>query len=76
MLELSEQEKKMKERVEIVTRLCKKSYHFNEYDNLWFKRPFFFEKSTTKGVHIYTRILRYLFPVYSNKKEFKSYQDY
>lgn len=64
LLELSEEERKIKEKIEVVTRLAKKSYYSSDYENLWFKRPFFFEKSTTKVQHIYFKILKYLYPVY------------
>lgn len=65
----------MKERVELTTRFCKKSY-YGDYDNLWFKRPFFFEKSTTKAMKIYCRVLKYLFQAAEDKKSFKSYDEY
>ncbi|MCB0370988.1 MAG: hypothetical protein KDD45_16595 [Bdellovibrionales bacterium] len=70
----------MKNRVEITGRFSKKSY-YNDYDNLWFKFPFFFEKDAT-GLTIYKRMLRFLFnEAYNenkNKKMFggKTYEEY
>ena len=70
----------MKNRVELTSRFSKKSY-YNDYDNLWFKFPFFFERDAT-GLTIYKRLLKFLFnEAYNdnkNKKYFggKSYEDY
>ena len=41
--------------------MCKKLYYGDEYDPLWFKRPFFFNKNNLKGLHLYKRILKYLY---------------
>ena len=49
----------MKNRVEITGRFSKKSY-YNDYDNIWFKFPFYFDKEAT-GLDIYKRMLRFLF---------------
>ena len=64
-----------------MTKLCKKTYYGEDYDNLWFKRPFFFEKSGVTGLKITKRILEYLYYDvwdYSQKrsKNGKSYEEY
>lgn len=58
-IQLTDEELNMKDRVEITGRFSKKSY-YSDYDNLWFKFPFFFEKNST-GLTIYKRMLRFLF---------------
>lgn len=70
----------MKDRVEITGRFSKKSY-YNDYDNLWFKFPFYFDKNAS-GLDIYKRMLRFLYSEAFNdnksKKMFggKSYEEY
>lgn len=62
----------MKDRVEIPTRFSKKSY-YSDYDNLWFKFPFFFERTTT-GLGIYKRMLRFLYnEAYNDNKSKKMF---
>lgn len=61
LLELSPEERAIKDRLTIVTRMCKKTYYGDDYDNLWFKRPFFFEKKEVTGLKITKRILKYLY---------------
>ena len=79
-IQLTEEELNMKDRVEIPGRFSKKSY-YSDYDNLWFKFPFFFERDAT-GLAIYKRILRFLFNEAYNenkaKKMFggKSFEEY
>lgn len=71
-IQLTEEEVNMKDRVEITGRFSKKSY-YNDYDNLWFKFPFFFEKKTT-GLDIYKRMLRFLFnEAYNDNKAKKMF---
>ena len=70
----------MKNRIEIPGRFSKKSY-YNDYDNLWFKYPFYFTKEST-GLDIYKRMLKFLYGEAYNdnksKKMFggKSYEEY
>ena len=70
----------MKDRVELAGRFSKKSY-YSDYDNLWFKFPFYFKRDAT-GLDIYKRMLRFLYSEAYNdnksKKMFggKSYDDY
>ena len=70
----------MKDRVEITGRFSKKSY-YNDYDNLWFKFPFYFDKNAS-GLDIYKRMLKFLyseaFSDNKSKKMFggKSYEEY
>lgn len=51
------------------------SYDFN---NLWFKFPFLFNKTSIKGIEIYTKILKFLYGkayIYGDdSKEPKTYQ--
>lgn len=80
VVQMTEEEMRMKNRVEIPGRFSKKSY-YSDYDNLWFKFPFYFERDAT-GLTIYKRMLRFLFnEAYNdnkNKKMFggKSYEEY
>ncbi len=60
-MQLTPEEMSMKNRVELTTRLSKKTPYYSEYDNAWFKFPLFFEKDTASGLTIYKRILRFLF---------------
>lgn len=56
--------------MDFVVRMCKKTYYGDDYDPLWFKRPFFFEKKNLKGGDIYRRILKYLYhDTYDNSKK-------
>ena len=70
----------MKDRVEIPGRFSKKSY-YNDYDNLWFKFPFYFSKQYT-GLDIYKRLLKFLFNEGYNDNKYKkmfggkSFEDY
>lgn len=82
-MELSPEERKIKDRVSLVTRFCKKTYYGDDYDNLWFKRPFFFEKSEVTGIKLFIRFLQYLYPdIYDGSvnrpvlKKSQSYEDY
>ncbi len=61
---------RMTERIELATRFCKKAYYSsNEYDNIWFKFPLFYEKKVTNGLAIYKRVLKFLYPTaYANRK--------
>ena len=81
LLELSPEEKAIKNRVTFVVRMCKKTYYGDDYDNLWFKRPFFFEKNGLTGLKITKRILEYLYyDVWDESKKRcksgKSFEDY
>lgn len=53
------------------------SYDFN---NLWFKFPFLFDKNSIKGIDIYTKILKFLYGkayIYNeDSKELKTYDEY
>lgn len=40
-------------------RFAKKSSY--DFDNLWFKFPFLFEKKSIKGIDIYVRMLKFLY---------------
>lgn len=77
---MTEEEMNYKNRVEIPGRFSKKSY-YSDYDNLWFKFPFYFERNAT-GLTIYKRMLKFLFNEAYNdnksKKMFggKSYEEY
>ena len=71
----------MKDRIPLVTRLCKKTYYDNDYDNLWFKRPFFFQKEGLTGIKIFGRIIEYLYADIwdqskKRSKNGKSYEEY
>lgn len=66
-----------------MTKFSKKTYYGDEFDALWFKRPFFFEKKNLKGIDIYKRILKYLYhDTYDSSKKRsrlmsgKSYEEY
>lgn len=80
VVQMTEEEMKMKNRVQIPGRFSKKSY-YSDYDNLWFKFPFYFQREAT-GLTIYKRMLKFLFnEAYNenkNKKMFggKSYEEY
>lgn len=77
---MTEEEMALKNRIEIPGRFSKKSF-YSEYDNMWFKFPFYFTKETT-GLDIYKKMLRFLFNEAYNdnkhKKMFggKSYEEY
>lgn len=52
----------MKDPLELTTRLCeKRSSMYYSYENLWYKIPFIFERQGTTGLHVYKRILRFLY---------------
>jgi len=51
----------MSNRVEITGRFSKKSYYYNDYDGVWYKFPFFFERNSTNGLTIFKRMLRFLY---------------
>ena len=60
-MQLTEDEMGMTERVELTGRFSKKGYYSSEYDNMWFKFPFFFEKEQANGLTIYIRVLKLLY---------------
>ena len=51
----------IKDAVELVVRMCKKSDYEEEYDPLWLKRPFVFSRKNLKREQIYRRTLKYLY---------------
>lgn len=61
LLQLTKDEMQLEDPVELIIRMCKKLYYGDEYDPLWFKRPFFFNQKNLKGLHLYKRILKYLY---------------
>jgi hypothetical protein len=62
--------------VELTVRLAKKAYyHSGEFENLWFKFPLRFEK-TTKGLAIYKRVLQFLYPTTFLKRSSTDYESY
>ena len=61
LLQLTEEEMEIKDPVELVVRMCKKSDYEEEYDPLWLKRPFAFSRKNLKGEEIYRRVLKYLY---------------
>ena len=82
-MQLTQQELAIKNRVQLTTRLSKKTPYYSEYDNAWFKFPLFFEKEQTTGLTIYKRILKFLYgQAYNDNKSKKilfggkSYEDY
>lgn len=79
LVEFSEQDLNLINPVQIPVRFAKKATY--DYDNLWFKFPFFFEKGQITGIKIYIKILRFLYGqayTYNNKqtKGNKSYEDF
>ena len=73
----------MKDRVELTGRFSKKGYYSSEYDNMWFKFPFFFERNEASGLSIYIRMLKFLYnQAYNDSKARaklfggKSYEQY
>jgi ubiquitin carboxyl-terminal hydrolase 4/11 len=77
VFELTEEERRIVDRVELPSRLAKKAYyHSSEFENIWFKFPLFFERNSTTGRDIYRRVLAFLFPTaYSKKGDFQAYEE-
>ena len=69
----------MVDRVEIPGRFSAKSSKTNNYENLWFKFPFFFEGRTC-GKDMYKRMLKFLYKTaYKDplkQKNNENYNDY
>ena len=61
LIQLSEEEVMMKERIEIVVKFCLNTQVGDFYSSLWIKRPFYFSRSNLTGLKIYRRILKYLY---------------
>lgn len=53
----------MNDRIDMTIRYSKKPYYSGgEYENLWFKFPIFLERSGTKGLDIYIKLLKFIYP--------------
>ena len=71
-MQLTPEEMAMKNRIQLTTRLSKKTPYYSQYDNAWFKFPMFFEKESTNGLTIYKRVLKFLFnQAYNDNKNKK-----
>ena len=70
LIQLSPEERAAENRIQLTVRMCKKTYYGDDYDTIWFKRPFFFSGKNLKGIDIYKRILKYLYnDTYDNSKK-------
>ena len=70
LIQLSPEERAAENRIQLTIRMCKKTYYGDDYDTIWFKRPFFFSGKDLKGIDIYKRILKYLYnDTYDNSKK-------
>jgi len=59
LIEYDEKTLNLKHPVEIPVRFAEKTTY--DYDNLWFKFPFFFEKGQIQGIDIYISVLKFLY---------------
>lgn len=59
VIELTEADKALENRVELPCRFSKKEY--SRYESFWFKRPFYFDFERATGLDILKRVLRYLY---------------
>ena len=61
MIQLTKEELEIKDRIALTVRMSKKGFYADEHETIWFKRPYFFSKSTLKGIDIIRKILKYLY---------------
>lgn len=59
LVEYSDEDLQISNPIEIPVRFVKKSSY--DFDNLWFKFPFIFDKDSIKGIDIYLKILKFLY---------------
>ena len=61
LIQLSKEEMEIKDRLALPVRMSKKGYYADDYETIWFKRPYFFSKKKLRGIDIVHRILKYLY---------------
>lgn len=59
VIELTEADKAIQNRIELPCRFSKKEY--TRYESFWFKRPFYFDYENATGLDVFKRIIKYLY---------------